>query len=457
VSEALREALGSIGEGWLVGGAVRDRLLGRETVDYDVVVAGDPEQAARSVGRAAGGHPFALSDAFGAWRVVAREGDWQLDVMPLTGETLEEDLLRRDFTVNAIAEPLGGGALVDPTGGRSDLEARRLRMVAAAAFTEDPLRALRLARIACELDFAADAATVTAARERVAGLALVSAERVFAELKRVVASSRVLFGLELMEQTGVTQIVLPELLALRGVEQSHFHHLDVHDHTLAVVAEAIALQDDPLVLGPAAGAVAALMAEPLADGLTRWEAVRLGALLHDVAKPQTRAVTADGRVTFMGHDEAGASVASTVLGRLRASEKLREHVAGLARHHLRLGFLVHEMPLGRRDLYRYLEATAPLQVDVTVLSVADRLATRGEKADAAIAKHVELASSLLADALAWRASPPAPPIRGDELAAALGIKPGPELGRLLTALTEAAYAGEVSDADGAVRLARTLL
>jgi putative nucleotidyltransferase with HDIG domain len=457
VSDALREALGSIADGWLVGGAVRDRLLGRPTVDYDVVVPGDPEQAARNVGRAAGGHPFALSDAFGAWRVVAREGDWQLDVMPLTGETLEDDLLRRDFTVNAMAEPLGGGELVDPTGGRVDLEARRLRMVAAAAFTEDPLRALRLARIACELNFAADAATVTAARQRVAGLALVSAERVFAELKRVVASSRALYGFELMEQAGVTQIVLPELLALRGVEQSHFHHLDVHDHTLAVLAEAIALQNDPCVLGPAAEAVGSVMAEPLADGLTRWAALRLGALLHDIAKPQTRAVSADGRVTFMGHDKAGASVASEVLGRLRAAEKLREHVAGLTRHHLQLGFLVHKVPLGRRELYRYLDRTAPVQPDVTVLSVADRLATKGENADAAIAKHVALASSLLADALAWRVAPPAPPIRGDELAAALGIRPGPELGRLLAALTEAAYAGEVGDADGAVRLARRLL
>ena len=128
--------------------------------------------------------------------------------------------------------------------------------------------------------------------------------------------------------------------------------------------------------------VAAVLAEPLADELTRGEALRWGALLHDVAKPLTRRVRpSDGRVTFIGHDSLGAGVAREILERLRASERLRAHVAALVRHHLTLGFLVHEpQPLARRSVFAYLSQCAPVEVDVTLLSVADRLATRGEGA-----------------------------------------------------------------------------
>src|SRR5262249_49342194 len=137
-------------------------------------------------------------------------------------------------------------------------------------------------------------------------------------------------------------------------------------------------------------AVAALLAEPLADELTRGDALRWGALLHDIAKPQTRAVDAEGRVSFWHHDAQGAELARAILPRLAASERLRVHVAALARHHLRLGFLVRERPLSRRAEYRYLKACDPVEVDVTLLSVADRLATRGRRSDVAIAKHLEL-------------------------------------------------------------------
>jgi hypothetical protein len=156
----------------------------------------------------------------------------------------------------------------------------------------------------------------------------------------------------------------------------------------------------------------------------------------------------------MGHDAAGAQVALAVLARLRASERLAEHVAALCRHHLRLGFLVHAMPLDRRDVYRYLHASEPVEVDVTLLSVADRLATRGRNSEPAIERHLELARFVMGDALRWHAGRPRPPIRGNQLAEALGLEPGPELGVLLSELTEAAYAGEVSGEQEAIAWAQ---
>jgi poly(A) polymerase len=460
VIEVLREALG--GErAWLVGGALRDRLLGRPTPDLDVVVDGDVRGAARRLGRGLGGASFELSDQFGAWRIVARDRGWQVDLTPLQGGSLEADLGARDLTVNAMAEPLSGGELVDPFGGAHDLAERRLRMVSPAAFAADPLRTIRVARLATELRFEVEPATAEAVRAHAAALRDVAPERVFAELRRIVAADDAVDGVNLVDELGLTTAVLPELTELRGVEQTAYHHRDVHGHTLEVLQATIDLERDPSsALGDddLAAPVQALLAEPLADQLTRGGALRFGALLHDVAKPRTRTEFPDGRIGFPNHDEQGAEMARAALARLRASERLRAHVAALTRHHLRLGFLVHDMPLDRRAIYRYLVACEPVEADVTLLSVADRLATRGRKADEAIARHLELARQVLSEALARRAAGTLPPlVRGDELAAELGIARGPRLGQLLAMIAEARFAGEVSTRDEALALARSAL
>jgi poly(A) polymerase len=445
---------------WLVGGALRDRLLERPVLDLDLAVDGDPAAAAKALARAAGGPAFELSEEFGAWRVLARDRSWQADLSPLRGGSVEADLALRDFTINAMAEPLGGGGLLDPHGGGGDLAARRLRMVSAQAFADDPLRVVRAARFACELGLELDPATAVAARASAGAVRNVAQERVFAELRRIVGADDAVRGIELLDEVGATDVVLPELAAMRGVEQTRYHHLDVYGHTLEVLEQAIALERDPAALfGDEIGArIAAVLAEPLADEMTRGGALRWGALLHDAAKPATQTPLPDGGFGFPHHDRQGAELARAVLERLRASERLRAHVAALTRHHLRLGFLVHHRPLSRRDVYGYLSASEPVEVDVTLLSVADRLATRGRKAEESIAAHLDLARELLPSALDWREAggAPAPLLRGDELARELGIEPGPELGRLLAGLREAQYAGEVATREDALELARHL-
>ena len=466
--EAAREALAG-SPAWLVGGAVRDALLGRPTADYDIVVAGDPALAAKAVARAGGPAAcFALSEEFGSWRVVARDNSWQVDLEPLRADTLEGDLALRDFTVNAIAQPLAGGQPIDPLGGGADLRAKRLRVAGPGSFADDPLRVLRLARVAVELGLRPDEQTMAGARRHATALAGVSGERVFAELRRTLATPEARAGIELLAELGALAVVLPELDALRGVEQSAYHHADVYDHTLEVLDRTVELTapGGPAAAGAEAAigahraAITALLAEPLTDGLSRGEALRWGALLHDAAKPLTREVRPeDGRVTFMGHDRLGAELAREVLSRLRTSERLRAHVGALARHHLRLGFLVHEpQPLARRTVYAYLSRCSPVEVDVTVLSVADRLATRGRSSERAIDAHLGLANAMLGDALRWRAEgPPAPLLRGDELARLLDLQPGPQVGRLLDELAQARYAGEIATRQEAIAYARAAL
>lgn len=480
--EAARTAL-SDRPAWLVGGAIRDRELGRATADVDIVVDGDPGAAARAIASAAGRAAcFALSEEFGAWRVSARDSSWQVDVEALRGGSLQADLALRDFTVNAIAEPIAGGPPIDPLGGLEDLAAGRLRMAGPGAFVEDPLRVLRLVRVAVELGLDPEPDTLAAARAQIDGLSRCSPERVFVELRRIVAAEQALRGLRLLSELGAMAVVLPELEALRGVEQNRFHHTDVYGHTLEVLERTIELgvfaagasasqggdstngtgvesEQARLeaVFGEHRKAVGEFLSEPLADGLTRAEALRWGALLHDAAKPLTRGVRPiDGRVTFIGHDERGASLAREVLSRLRASERLRAHVAALVRHHLRLGFLVHEpQPLARRTVFSYLQTTSPVELDVTLLSIADRLATRGDRAQEAIDAHLQVAKGMLGDTLRWREyGPDQPLLRGDELAAELGIELGPRIGDLLSELAEAQYAGEIATREQALAYLR---
>jgi putative nucleotidyltransferase with HDIG domain len=455
-------------EAWIVGGALRDDLLGREVRDVDVAVAGDPARAARALAAEVRGPVFQLSEAFGAWRVIDRGGERIYDFAPLQGDSIEADLHRRDFTVNAMARPvspeqLGGavaphGDLIDPLGGRADLEARTLRVLGPEAYESDPLRALRLTRFVAELGFTPDPETERLTREHAARVAEAAGERVFAELRRLVLAGGALEGLALADRLGVMRAVLPELAQLHAVVQSDYHHLDVYDHTLEVVARQIELEDglDEL-FGADAGRIRAALAEPLGDELTRGQALRFGALLHDIGKPVTRDVREDGRITFMGHDRVGERMVQDLCRRLRTSDRFARFLGALTRHHLVLGFLVHERPLDRAQVYRYLRRTAPVEVEVTLLSCADRLATRGRKSDEATAAHLELARELIGAALDWREhGPPRVPLRGDELARELGIEPGPELGRLLRELEQAAYVGEASTPEQALALARRL-
>jgi len=438
---------------WIVGGAVRDELLGREVTDIDIAVEGDPEAAARELAKELRGPVFRLSEAFGAWRVVDRRSGHVYDFAPLQGETIEEDLRRRDFTINAMARERDAtdAELIDPLGGRADIDSRTLRVIGPEAYESDPLRPLRLARFAAELGFLPDAGTQRLTADAAARVPEASGERVFAELRRLVLAPGAVEGLALADRLGLLHAVLPELSDLHDVEQSHYHHKDVYGHTLEVLERLIELEDE------AGGELREVLDEPLADELTRGEALRFGALLHDIGKPATHDVRDDGRVTFLGHDRLGEEMVRQVCRRLRTSERLSRFLEGVTRHHLVLGFLVHERQLDRRAVYRYLTRTSPVEVEVTLLSCADRLATRGKNAERAIDAHLELARELMPAALEWhRAGPPSLPLRGDELAREAGIEPGPELGRVIEELREAAYAGEIEDRDDAVELARRL-
>ena len=309
---ACREALGDAPGAWIVGGAIRDAWLAREVTDVDLAVAADERQAAQAIAGEVGGAVFQLSEEFGSWRAVAPDGAWHVDVVRLRGDGIEDDLALRDFTVDAIATPLAqpGTELIDPHSGLADLRSKALRAVSDQSFVHDPLRVLRAARIASGLALRVEPATLELARAQAGRAGEQAGERQFTELRLLLTGDHPVRGLELLDELKATKAVLPELEALRGVEQSPYHHLDVRDHTIEVLSRLIRLEGGlEGSLGDAAEQVRAVLAEPLADGLTRGGALRFAAVVHDLGKPQTRTEAEGGRVLFIGHDRAGAAIA----------------------------------------------------------------------------------------------------------------------------------------------------
>jgi poly(A) polymerase len=456
---AAREALASREDAWIVGGAVRDAFAGDEVTDLDLAVAGDEADAARRIAAAAGGFAFELSAEFATWRAVAPGRDWHVDVSQLRGAAIE-----RDFTVNAIAVPLAapGAEPLDPFGGVADIDARRLRVVSERSFVDDPLRILRAARLGAQLGLEIEPKTVQLARAAAGRAGEPAGERQLAELRLLVAGPDPLGGLRLLDELDATAGVLPEVAALHGVEQNPNHHLDVHGHTIEVLRRLLEVEEDlERYAGDSAHALRELLAEPLADELSRGDALRLGAILHDVGKPATRREHEGGFVSFVGHDREGAALVATACARLKASRTLTRYLEQLTVHHLHLGFMASERPLPRRRLYDYLRLTAPVAADVTLLTVADRLSARGAGPTAStemIEAHLELAREVMPEAITWhRDGPPRAPLPGDELAAAVGIEPGPELGRLIGEIEAGVFTGEVHSREDAIELARGLL
>lgn len=448
-------------EAWVVGGAVRDAALGIEVKDIDLTVDGDPAPVTRAVAKALDGFSFELSAEFPTWRAADREGSWQVDVASFRGSTIEDDLALRDFTLGAIAVRIGTGEGVDPLGGLADLDHGTIRAAGPTAFSDDPLRLMRAARLAAQFGWQIDSGTIALGLASSDRAAEPAGERILGELCRLIASRNPVAGLGAMEGLGLFDTVLPEVGGMRGVVQGPNHHLDVYGHTVEVLEGVLRIESElDRFVGDSAPDVAELLDRPLADGVSRSTGLRLAAIFHDCAKPSTRKER-DGFISFRGHDQAGAEAVQAVFSRLKASRRLAGYVADLTRNHLILGFMVTERPLSRRQVYDHLTRTAPYSIDVTLLTVADRLAARGTSSIAGqemVAGHLELAREMVAEAIEFeRLGPFEPLIRGDELARELGIDPGPELGRLVEEVAAARFAGEVGSASEAVDHARRFL
>ena len=401
---------------WLVGGAVRDGLMGRGSGDFDIATDARPEETVALFHRTVptgikhGTVTILLGDHRFESTTFRRDGEYSDGRRPddvAYADDIREDLARRDFTVNAMAWDLVNGGLLDPHGGRDDLKAGVIRAIGVPdeRFREDSLRSVRACRFAAQLRFTVHPGTLEAIGRTLDGIPGLSAERIWEELKKILSSPRPSTAFDLFRRTGLLEIILPELAACVGVEQKGRHVLDVFDHCLAACDAA-----------PAGNL-----------------AVRAAALLHDAGKPVVKSVDASGEVIFHKHDAAGADVAEAVLRRYKAPNALTDRVVRLVRQHM----FQYESEWTDAAVRRFMTRVGlDILDDLLTLRLADASAVApGRKA--ATSHLVELVSrvdGILKSESALTVKDLA--VNGSDLMKNLGVAPGPTLGILLDHLLD---------------------
>ncbi|MGH1564361.1 CCA tRNA nucleotidyltransferase [Mumia sp. DW29H23] len=406
----------------LVGGPVRDAVLGRPSHDWDFTTSARPEVVEGLLDGWAD-TTWDVGREYGT--LAARKGDLQVEITTYRdeqydptsrkpqvkyGDSLEGDLSRRDFTVNAMAYLLGTDTFVDPFGGLADIEAQLLRTPVAAtqSFDDDPLRMMRAARFVSQLGFTPVGEVVEAMTAMAERITIVSAERVRDELDKTLLGAHPRPGLTLLVDTGIAAYVLPELPALRLERDEHHRHKDVYDHSLTVLEQAIALEERLPGGGP--------------DLVTR-----LAALLHDIGKPRTRRFLDDGTVTFHHHDVVGAKLARKRLRALRYSNDVVDEVSRLVELHLRF----HGYGTGEwtdSAVRRYVrDAGAQLQ-RLHVLTRADSTTRNRRKAERLQRTYDDLEQRIAQLAEAEELDKIRPDLDGNQIMEILGIGPGKVVG-----------------------------
>lgn len=439
IEEPLLKTIGQLADqlsvpAYVVGGFVRDLLLGKKAKDIDVVVVGDGIAFGRRVASALGKSNLVVFESYGT--AMLQLDDRKLEFVGARKEsyakysrkpkvqvgTLHDDLSRRDFTVNAIAASLNAvdfGRLSDPYDGQQALAEKILKtpLSAEATFDDDPLRIMRAFRFAAQLGFTIDPSVLQAAKAMAPRLKIVSQERISDEFLKIMASPKPAVGLRLMHETGVMGIMLPEVAQMGGVDQrKDQHHKDVLLHTFQVVDNIAETTEDV------------------------W--LRLAALLHDIGKPRTKAYKEGAGWTFHGHEEVGARMVKPLFRRMRFPLDRLAYVDKLVRLHLRPMALVDE---GVTDsaVRRLLVDAGEDTDDLMMLCRAD-ITSKNPKLveqvksnyDAVVRKMAEVEEKDY-----WRSWQP--PVRGDEIMQVCGLQPGPLVGRLKDEITEAILDGRI--------------
>ncbi|QJA05441.1 CCA tRNA nucleotidyltransferase [Thermosulfurimonas marina] len=440
---------------YLTGGAVRDILLRRPVKDLDLTVLSSPPEAlGQELARALSWALVPLHEELGVFRVT--RGGYTLDLSGLRpgARSLEEDLRRRDFTVNALAVPLREALksppeswpLLDPCGGLADLRAGRLRTPARENLLEDPLRILRAYRFFAQGYGEIESETRKWLSEVAPKLSEVAAERVSAELLLILETPQAAETLRLMEADRVFAVLFPELEEGRGIPQPDYHHLDVLGHSLETLGELEKILESPV------------LPEPIKEALSEegvLPAVKLAALFHDAGKSRTFAPAGvrAPRITFYEHERASAEMFQTWAERLRLPRNLVKRTLRLIRHHMRPFFLLELAekdrltPRAKRRLIR----DVPDYPLLFLLALADALSARGPASEPDTAERL---AALLEDLRRFEEEVLAPAERerlltGHDLIA-LGLKPGPFFREILEAVEEARVEGRVRDREEAL-------
>ena len=413
----------------LVGGPVRDAILGRVAPDVDLTTNATPDQILEVIKGKVDTH-WEIGKEFGT--IGCRIGDDQIEITTYRtdqyeadsrkpevkfGNNLKHDLQRRDFTVNAMALTLPGREFVDPFGGLRDLEDKVLKTPGKPedSFGDDPLRMLRGARFSSQLGFEIEPATFEAMQSMRQRLEIVSAERIQVELQKLMLGANPRMGLEALVDSGLAEIVLPELPALKLETDEHHHHKDVYQHTLTVVEQAIDYEKD--------------------YNLEPDFVLRFAALLHDIGKPATRKLEPGGAVSFYHHDVVGAKLASKRMKALRFDNDTTKAVSKLVELHLRF-FGYSDQAWTDAAIRRYVRDAGEQLVRLHILTRSDVTTRNKRKADQLSHAYDDLEKRIAVVMEQEELNAMRPDLTGEEIMEILSLKPGPKVGQAYKYLLE---------------------
>lgn len=481
IVERVRKALPADQEIYLVGGAVRDLLLGRPHHDFDFVLPAKAIAAARRVANALHADFYPLDETRDAGRILLTEDGRRvtLDFIAFLGADIDGDLAARDLTINAMAIDLRApDALLDPFGGAADVRDKRIKFTSPDSFRSDPIRVLRAVRLAAGLRMNIEKETRQQMKAAASGLKTVSPERLRDELFRLLDTPRLATSLQALDILGVLTFVFPELLALKGVEQSPPHAYDAWGHTLHVIEKlelALTLLGSGqtpeggdlhsglvnLRLGRYRPQLTELIQRELVPGRNRRALLMLAAIFHDSGKAITRTLEEGGRIRFIGHEDVSAELAVQYARALHLSNGEIDLLETLVRLHGRPFALTQAGAAPtRRAIYRFFREAGEAGVEICLLSLADFMGKyAADLPQDALTEHLETLRTLLEAYFEKPEEAVLPPslLNGDDLMKELNLQPGPKVGEILEALREAQAAGEVADRGQALVLAKSLL
>ncbi len=447
---------------YLVGGTVRDLLLGRVSHDVDLAVAGSALRMAKVLQRQIGGGT--LVDLSGpddeAVRLVWHHEQVDISSFRAGVQTIEEDLSLRDFTLNAMAVELPGmtgeapgGTLIDPAGGLDDLRNGRVRHLP-GAFPADPVRMLRGYRLCACLGMHLDNRTEEEIRQHARLIGTIAAERITYEMRLIFESTRTAWTLRNMDATGLLRQLLPELYQGQGVEQPEFHHLDVLDHCFLALEKMERVIGDPERFFPGHGArIDAYLRDKRVVRCLKW-----AALMHDIGKPATKETNPekDGRVTFYGHDETGREMVKTIAERAKWSRADTELVSGLVGMHMHpfhLCNVARDEQISKKAALKICRRAGDSLTGLFLLAMSDSLASRGEKKPERMEEEL---ASLFNTVLTMYDEHIAPVLHGPRLLTGRDLidecklSPGPLFADILDELETARVEGKISDRKSAL-------
>jgi poly(A) polymerase len=432
---------------YLVGGAIRDFLLKRPTLDFDFIVFSDPDRFARVFAGAAGGRLVVLDEKEKTYRVVS--GGVEYDFSAPKGKDLAADARMRDFTINALFADasVSSSPILSPVRGIEDLGRGVIRASSDGVFADDPLRLLRAFRFRAVLGFRIEKKTTARITDRTALIAGVSRERVSDELGKLFAGPNSFAAVSSMDEAGLLTTIFPELGPMKGVVQNRWHTEDVWGHSLAALREIEGITKDPERFFPGrAEEIAGYLDYPLGGGWSRGSLLGLVALAHDVGKPERRFVREDGESAFWGHENLGEEIFGRMAKRILLGKKAVRFAKTLIKNHMRLLSLSVSERVTRRAVARLSRDTGDAVLALLILGLADTLAGRADQER--VAEGVRLIDEILTilDESSHRT---APFLNGTEIMEILGIAEGETVGRVKADLSLAQAAGEIRSKRGA--------